>query len=580
MPASRAIPAGVSAHRSSGDKLALFAWLLLAVAFLLPNHYLPWMGFHGELCAGIAAWLLCWTLTTRAGGLQLSASAVWVLLVALVPLAQLALGLIGFAGDAWMASLYLFVFAACIAAGFSAGLGRQDQSSHKRELPMIVLCAAFLTAGIVSSGMVLCQWLRVSGMGAWLVDVRVGGRPYANLAQPNLLATLLALGQLATLYLMASRRLGALVAALAFLVQAWALALTQSRTGLMFGPTLLAWWWLSPRRARPFSGSAALLACLLCVGSWFLVPWANEELLLSSRVNLGERASVGVRQVIYQHGLAALTQSPWVGFGWMQVSVALASYVDPAIWSRPTQYSHNLFLDLLVWNGVPLGLLLIAGILSWFVMRARHCSTLQGWCAMAMLLVVFVHSQLEYPHAYGFFLWPMGFLIGSLDREVGAASVLRIPWRGWQAAQAIVVALTVWIVVEYMQIEADSRLLRFELARVGSLRAERPAPDILLLTQLREHHAMMRHQPRPDMSQAELRTLQHASWRYPSSALMFRTVVAHGLNGDPAAARREMRRLRMIFGPQRELQLRAELRELAELKYPQLLVLLGPEDPG
>src|SRR5690606_30949599 len=78
-------------------------------------------------------------------------------------------------------------------------------------------------------------------------DLRPGGRPYANLAQPNNLATLLLFGLLASVYLRECAVLGRFPSALCSCLLLFGIALTQSRTAVL-GLLVLAGWLLFARR--------------------------------------------------------------------------------------------------------------------------------------------------------------------------------------------------------------------------------------------------------------------------------------------------------------------------------------------
>ena len=72
------------------EKMLLGAGLVLCLAYLLPNHYSPWLSFHQELVAAIAfAPLLAWAaiLTSSVSAIACGAG-----VLALVPLLQMGVG--------------------------------------------------------------------------------------------------------------------------------------------------------------------------------------------------------------------------------------------------------------------------------------------------------------------------------------------------------------------------------------------------------------------------------------------------------------------------------------------------------
>ena len=176
----------------------LSIWLLvgfttLAAALLLPGHYLPWPAFRQEVFASAAFIALALAAIQSSNQLVWPRLAVLLLFVALVPLLQYACGRIDFRGDAILPASYLVAFAASICIG--ASLARSTMRSQLLD----GLIACLVLVGIVSTGMALSQCLGPSAWSDWIMGVRPWRRPYANLGQPNHLATLLMLGVAALL---------------------------------------------------------------------------------------------------------------------------------------------------------------------------------------------------------------------------------------------------------------------------------------------------------------------------------------------------------------------------------------------
>src|SRR5690554_6577144 len=91
------------------------------------------------------------------------------------------------------------------------------------------LAGVILISASLSTWIAIKQWLLLSGS-IWVADLPVAGRPFANLAQPNNLATLLGMGLASVIYFYERRKLngissGSLAAFLLF-----GIVLTQSRT--------------------------------------------------------------------------------------------------------------------------------------------------------------------------------------------------------------------------------------------------------------------------------------------------------------------------------------------------------------
>ena len=79
----------------------------------------------------------------------------------------------------------------------------------------------------------------------------------------------------------------------------------------------------------------------------------------------------------------AVAQSPWLGYGWNQTPTAHAAGAIAFPGSVPYNYAHNFVMDMLAWNGLPLGLLLCSAITWWFFTRIRTSVRLDAVHAMA-----------------------------------------------------------------------------------------------------------------------------------------------------------------------------------------------------
>ena len=141
---------------------------------------------------------------------------------------QWASGLITYSGDALVSSLFL------TGVGFAWWLGaRTVFVSDEGERMLILAAILMVVAACASSGMAGLQWLSHEKDMWFFIAERGTNRPYANLAQPNLLATLLVMGFVFA-YLLYLRRhlqtwqLSAIAAWLSF-----GLIMTESRAGLL-----------------------------------------------------------------------------------------------------------------------------------------------------------------------------------------------------------------------------------------------------------------------------------------------------------------------------------------------------------
>ncbi len=553
----------------------LVASFLALVAWLVSNHYPPWVTFHAEIFMA-AAFLIAFTSEQLSRGEardEFTPLLAIVFCLALVPLLQLSAGLIVFAGDAWMPS------AALLGAALSVLLGQRLRLRFGQRRVMEWLAALFITASVVSVGLALYQWLGLSGLGLFATEMPPKGRPFANVAQPNHLATLLFLGMLGVLFLYEIRRFGGWVAAGSCVFLEFGMVMTSSRTAWLAIAMLVIGLGATRRRsALRISGAGVVGLGASFVALLLLWRPLCDVLLLSAGREFSEQSGAGPRILLWQTALDAIWQKPWFGYGWEQGLVAQSQVVmDHPANGRLMGSAHNLLLDLFIWNGIPLGLAVFGFVLFWgwrHTRRARNSTTVY---LLAAIGGVFLHALVEFPLSYTYFLLPVALMAGVLDQPTGpnVAPCISRKWT-WGLTTAAT-ALFVVTLYEYLQVEDNTRILRFETARIGSGRIESVAPDLMLLTQWRDYLRFARLEVHPGMSSDELTWVRHVTERFPHAPSQFRSALAHGLNNRPDIAARELQRLCSLHTALRCRDQLDAWHELTRTKYPQLAEIPLPK---
>lgn len=519
----------------------LTAWALgLALAWLVPNHFPPWPSFHMDAWAGFMAALGAVSLWVRdRSPSRVPASACVVAALALLPGLQFALGLIPFAGQAWMPSIYLLGLACAI------GTGYRWERATPGQLPNALFLSIAL-AGVVSVWLQLSTWLdlwRGGFMEVWWSMSFSGERPYANLGQPNLLATLLIWGLLACLWFHVRGKLGA---GTAILVAVWLLigiALTQSRmatlalaTGLV---AIFLWRRLWPSSRLPWVCLGLFVFLLLCPP---VLGWLQVLLDVGPERDfqrLSAMSAVQDARVAAWHTFAlAALQRPWTGYGWTELvhaQLAVAGQL-PALHAA-FGHTHNLFLDLATWNGLPVGLAILLAILCWLWRSVRSVRCAQDAVLLMLLGGIGIHAMLELPLQYAHFLLPVGMVVGVLDARRGARVRVTGPWWVWVVPLLTAAALLGLVVRDYLRVEQSYTALRFEEKRIGSahLNPGKP-PDVVLLTHMREWFRFARFEMQPRMHDEDMASFMDVAKAFPTTSAFFRVGTMLALNGRPEEA--------------------------------------------
>ena len=294
---------------------------------------------------------------------------------------------------------------------------------------------------------------------------------------------------------------------------------------------------------------------------------------------LGDSRSMNVavdsaRPIIWRQILSGISAAPWVGYGWNQTPTAHAAGSIAVLGSLTFSYAHNIVLDLLAWNGIPLGLLLTGLCGWWFASRIYRIHQVNAVYAMAALLPVLVHSMVEYPFAYSYFLLTAGLMIGIVEASHLGVKTISLKLRWMATSLAIWFVVGSYMVYEYLLIEKDFVVVRFENLRVGQTPADYAAPDIWLLSHMAAMLNAYRQKAAPGMSPEELENLRRASLRFPYGALALRYGIALGLNGFPAEATHQFAIIRGMYGITYYQAAVSALRELQIEKYPQLSLVV------
>ncbi len=515
----------------------------MVIAWLVPDHYLPWRSAYNDSVMALALILLLLGLVKREAS-QASVPAIFWITVAVagIPWLHWVTGRLAFSGDAVVGSLYVLAMAVAILAGH--GWARRDPTGSAA-----LLAGTILLGGSLSAVIALFQGLRVGDLGLWGLGLCTGGRACANLAQPNNLGTLLGLGVLGLLLLREQRRLGRGVSAGVLVLLLLGAATTQSRTAMLFGPAILIGLFVARRRGVQFQIQLRTVFAVTVI-HWLLSygwPVLQTALLLDTTASLSARSLDAGRLQAWVMFLDALSQSPWTGVGWMQTAsaqLAVAENHPPLrlVW----QHAHNLFLELMLWCGYPLGLALTLLIVTWYLNRAKRVDSLEAVVGLLSVTLFGIHSMLELPYHYAYFLIPIGLWIGHVEHACGSGIRRFAAWRWLPAAAAAVMVLGIWR--DYPKIEEEARRVRFENLRIGLTTAAQPTPNAPFLSGLTAFLEFTRTKPSEGMTVADLKAMEDVVKRYPYAGSMAKLSWAWALNGRLPEAIGMFNKIRYVHG--------------------------------
>ena len=383
------------------------------------------------------------------------------LLAAIAILILAAFGASLWAGAPW--SLSLSSAGTMLSAALAVAVGACASRAGLGERAFKAFCIALVVAGIASSAIGLLQVFAPNlPDGDWVAQASIPGRATGNLRQPNHLSSLLLWSVVAAVWLGEARVIYREVAWMLALLFVEVIVLSASRTGLL-GMAALTGWGLLDRR---LSRTTRIL--LLCSPLAYLALWEGTALWAhhTHQAFGGEERLSGSglyvsysRYKIWWNSLAMIAQHPWlgVGFGEFNFAWTLTPFLE-----RPVAFfdhAHNLMLQFGVELGVPLALLVLA-LMGYALWQAGRFAVTDGRepgarytrlfkqagdadvppadqrmpiqrAAFVMVFMVGVHSLLEYPLWYAYFLLPAAFAFGlCLERPDAHDSELAAADRG------------------------------------------------------------------------------------------------------------------------------------------------------
>lgn len=379
---------------------------MMVLPFLLPYHQLPIPSFESEWLAmmlGVAG-LLVMAASRRGSHIALPPVALAPLALGLVVLFQIASGMLAYASSGG------FVVAFLIWAAALAVAGRWAAATFGATALFPLLAWFVLAGGMLSALAGLAQY---AGMpGALALPLAEGSGIYGNVAQQNHFATYTAMSIASLLYLRSANRIALWAALPAAALLLAALALSGSRSSVLY----IGWIILLSLPARglrkglvPVAALAAAMALL-----WTASHFALLGPQLARLTSVGD--GFGPRTYLWQHAVDMFLQHPWLGVGVDGFAHALTGQLKDGarVWGID-QYAHNLPLQLLATTGIA-GFAAAFVPVAMFVARAlrspRHAGSQWGW---AILGILAIHSMLEQPLYYAYFLGMAAFVAGAMD---------------------------------------------------------------------------------------------------------------------------------------------------------------------
>lgn len=480
--------------------------ILFIFAFLLPFHRSPWPTFGSEILTMLSASLLL--LAMYQSKIKIARPQLIILPIVLIPIVQFGLGQIIYVSNFILSLTYILMFWLMIVAGYSLSVDQKN-----RELIFQKFSYVMLAVGLISGIIAIFQWLNLSQyFSPWMYPLK-SSRPYANMAQPNNLATLLIMSLLACLYLFEKRQIKNLILIPTAFIILFGIVLAQSRTTVIVAPFIVLYYLiktfkqpvrLSPLKLLTWFGLFMLLAYGLSSLSALVAQISGQG--ASTIISTADRVAKGsgdIRLDMWKQMIVAIQQQPWFGYGWNQTG--LAQYMVFDAYQVPLWYksAHNMLLDLLVWNGIPLGGLIILYVIAWLYWLNKGVKDTVSIIATLMVCAILIHGMLEFPLHYAYFLLPAGFLLGIIQAQYRKLPDIQINPKISSLIAILCIVGCGMTVRDYMLYKKQS-VIASQTAANTSAQQEVMDQPIILLTQFKDRVWWIDLDPKTKLSDQQL----------------------------------------------------------------------------
>jgi O-antigen ligase len=398
--------------------------MMWVLPFLHYRHENPLTAFDQEWWSAMLGLLALTLLAARAFWQQPEIPRIAQLPIALIVVValQLALGKMAYLDQALLYILYLLFAALLMLLGarlrVCLGVGK-----------LAVILAFSLLIGTELNALigVLQHYKWHTPLDA-VVVMQVSSGIYGNLAQANHFANYIALGLISLGLLFQQRKIKSGYVILLSIPLLFALTLSGSRSSWLYLPLMicLAWW---SARGDPTLRPLLRYSVLLIIG-FGLMHLAVQMSFMSGgdgdtntvqrllASNGGGDTRGSIRLYLWREAWLIFRESPWLGVGFGQFAwhhFQLVPLLKPSNISGLYNNAHNLIFQLAAEAGIAGLLALFASMGVWFYGLRRVRPSAAHWWGYSVLGVLAIHSLLEYPLWYAYFVAIAATLLGAFD---------------------------------------------------------------------------------------------------------------------------------------------------------------------
>lgn len=401
----------------------MFVCLMWVLPFLYYYHAYPLTTFYQEWGAAL---LGCCALPLLLGGKHWQQPEIP--RIALLPLGLLVLGMLQFMlgmityfDQVLLLTFYLLWCALLIMLG----------QRLREEFGLPVLAA--LLAGSLLLGAELGALIGILQHFRWrtFLDVVIVAKTSAaisgNVAQPNHYANYIALGLASLGLLFVRRRLRVWQVALLATPLLFVLTLSGSRSSWLYLAAIsviaFVWQYRDTAVRHLLHYTLALILGFALMHLIVQIPWLADTTgsVTTTERLFGEANSGSIRLFLWHEAWQIFTRFPVLGAGFSQFSYQhflLGPTLQHTNINGLYNNAHNIVMQLAAEMGLAGVLILLGALAAWMIQAYRAPRTPEHWWGYAVLAILGIHSLLEYPLWYAYFVGVAAITLGMFDSTV------------------------------------------------------------------------------------------------------------------------------------------------------------------
>ena len=525
------------------------------LAWLLPYRTYPYSQFYNDYVAIIA--VLIATFLTFVRSTRRSEPAP---LAVLLPLGLAAWitcdALTGRMAAPWDSVIPVgFLLAAAAAMLVGHRLGGTDAATREQTYQNLI--AMLLVAGICSAAITWFQYFAIDDrLGDFSVGIANDGkhmiRPFANLAQPNQLATLLCWAVAGVWWLYQRGKLNGVACLMLAATLISSIALTQSKTAWMVLPLIGVVCFAVGRKPgfkRVPLGALAFLALFfaaLVIGLPYIAQFTGTPTESIDR----RFGTNGVRLVMILQGFDIGLHHPWFGVGWGGFGAEQVRIAPDFADTQYALHAHNFIANLAAEMGLPAALVVVGSIALWCFNRfVRNPLNIETTFVLLVFAAIGIHSMVEFPLWYAYFLVPVAFLVGLVESEATGRRTVSIPRDAILIAGLVGAIAVVALGSDYRRLVQSFRAFGYERIGWDYSLGSTVKPEWTVFPHFYEYMAFAKRPPTVGLSPEELARDERTAERFGYAGVLMRMATVYALNGKPDAAVRTMVSLKHLYPP-------------------------------